>query len=145
MGRRAPRSPPLGIVLDAAASGALHEQIGEQLRSAILERRLAPGARLPSSRLMAAVESVFSQYRQTIDDQHAEANRILHVALESPRPQVRLRFVDAGVEMVFRYPVVLQKASQIEDQITRKLLEAISQEPKLKMVSSGTPRIQSAA
>ena len=54
MGRRAPRSPPLGIVLDAAASGALHEQIGEQLRSAILERRLAPGARLPSSRLMAA-------------------------------------------------------------------------------------------
>jgi hypothetical protein len=58
---------------------------------------------------------------------------------------VRMRFVDAGVEMVFRYPVVLQQASQIEDQITRKLLEAIGQEPKLKMVASGTPRIQSAA
>ena len=100
---------------------------------------------LAQKRLMAAVESVFSQYRQTIDDQHAQANRMLHVPLETPRPQVRLRFVDAGVEMVIRYPVELQRASEIQDQLTRKLLEAIQQEPKLKMVASGTPRIQSAA
>jgi small-conductance mechanosensitive channel len=100
---------------------------------------------LAEKRLMAALESVFAQYHQTIEAQHAEANQILHIALEAPRPQVRMRFVDVGVEMVFRYPVVLQRASQIEDQITRKLLEAIGQEPKLKMVASGTPRIQSAA
>jgi hypothetical protein len=47
--------------------------------------------------------------------------------------------------MVIRYPVELSRASQIEDQLTRKLLDAIHQEPKLKMVASGTPKIQSAA
>jgi len=44
---------PLGLALDPAASEPLHRQIGEQVRHAILERRLAPGQRLPSSRLMA--------------------------------------------------------------------------------------------
>jgi GntR family transcriptional regulator/MocR family aminotransferase len=45
---------PLGLVLDPGASAPLHRQIGEQVRRAILERRLAPGQRLPSSRLMAS-------------------------------------------------------------------------------------------
>jgi GntR family transcriptional regulator/MocR family aminotransferase len=53
MTRRARTAPPLGLVLDATLAEPLHRQIGEQLRRAILERRLAPGTKLPSSRLMA--------------------------------------------------------------------------------------------
>jgi GntR family transcriptional regulator/MocR family aminotransferase len=54
MPRPARKAAPLGLVLDPAASLPLHRQIGEQVRRAILERRLAPGQRLPSSRLMAS-------------------------------------------------------------------------------------------
>ncbi len=54
MARRAGKAPPLGIVLDAGRPEPLQRQIGEQLRRAILERRLAAGTKLPSSRLMAA-------------------------------------------------------------------------------------------
>jgi hypothetical protein len=97
---------------------------------------------LAEKRLMAAVQTVFAQYQATIDEQHDAANRILHVPLEDPRPQARLRFVDAGVEMVIRYPVELQRASQTEGELTRKLLEAIAQEPKLKLVAAGTPKLQ---
>ena len=50
---RARRSPPLGLALDPAAALPLHRQIGEQIRRAILEGRLKPGTRLPSSRLLA--------------------------------------------------------------------------------------------
>ena len=53
MGRHARRAPPLGIVLDSSQPEPLHRQIWQQLRRAILERRLALGTRLPSSRLMA--------------------------------------------------------------------------------------------
>ena len=53
MRTRARKAPPLGLVLDATRSDPLHRQIGEQLRRAILERRLPPGTKLPSSRLMA--------------------------------------------------------------------------------------------
>ncbi|SJZ47820.1 GntR family transcriptional regulator / MocR family aminotransferase [Enhydrobacter aerosaccus] len=53
MRRHARKAPPLGLALDPAGPDPLHRQIGEQLRRAILERRLAPGTSLPSSRLMA--------------------------------------------------------------------------------------------
>ncbi|WP_428488120.1 PLP-dependent aminotransferase family protein [Rhodopila sp.] len=53
MATRARKAPPLRIVLDASQSAPLHKQIGEQIRRAILERRLAAGTKLPSSRLMA--------------------------------------------------------------------------------------------
>ena len=48
------KTAPLGLALDAASSVPLHKQIGQQIRAAILERRLAPGLKLASSRLMAA-------------------------------------------------------------------------------------------
>ena len=48
------KSAPLGLALDAASAVPLHKQIGLQIRAAILERRLAPGLKLASSRLMAA-------------------------------------------------------------------------------------------
>ena len=54
MARRARAAPPLGIMLDASQPETLQRQLGEQLRRAILERRLAAGTKLPSSRLMAA-------------------------------------------------------------------------------------------
>ena len=44
---------PLGLALDPASNLPLHRQIGEQVRRAILDRRLAPGLKLPSSRQMA--------------------------------------------------------------------------------------------
>ena len=54
MGRRMRTVPPLGLMLEASGAEPLHRQIGAQLRQAILERRLAPGLLLPSSRVMAA-------------------------------------------------------------------------------------------
>ncbi len=55
MPRPIPRkTAPLGLALDASSNVPLHRQIGRQIRAAILERRLAPGLKLPSSRLMAA-------------------------------------------------------------------------------------------
>src|SRR5579862_6946015 len=53
MPRPVRQAAPLGLVLDAASRTPLHRQIGEQVRRAILERRLAPGQRLPSSRVVA--------------------------------------------------------------------------------------------
>ena len=60
-----------------------------------------------------------------------------------PRPEGRLRFIDAGVEFVVRYPVQLQQAAQIDDRITRELLKGIEQEPKLTLVGTGAPKIRS--
>jgi small-conductance mechanosensitive channel len=94
--------------------------------------------------LMQAVESVFNNYKDRIAEQHHVAASQVHLPMQEPQPQGRLRFVDAGLEFAIRYPVEISQASEVDDQITRALLAKIESEPKLKMVISGTPRIQRA-
>lgn len=51
---RAPDAPVVLLSLDAEAGRPLHRQVYDGLRDAILARRLPPGARLPSTRALAA-------------------------------------------------------------------------------------------
>lgn len=74
-----PRSPlPLGTLdLDPKAPSPLYRQLYDGLRSAILEGRLASGARLPSSRLLAADlgvgrNTVLSAYEQLTAEGYLE-------------------------------------------------------------------------
>ncbi|HEX3356777.1 MAG TPA: mechanosensitive ion channel family protein [Tepidisphaeraceae bacterium] len=99
---------------------------------------------LAEKRLMAAVNSVFADYQQSIERQHADITRSLHMDLGTPTPEGRIRFIDTGLEFVVRYPVDLHDAAQIDDRMTRQLLQAINQEPKLKLTGSGIPKIQPA-
>ncbi len=99
---------------------------------------------LTEQRLMGAVQHVYDEYKESIQQQHAAANEHVHMPLPEPKPQARLRFVDSGLEFVVRYPVESRRAAEIDDRITRQLLDTIDQEPKLKLVPSGTPKIQPA-
>jgi small-conductance mechanosensitive channel len=99
---------------------------------------------LAEEKLLAAVQSVYGEYRESIEAQRQRASDSIHIQLSSPEPQGRLRFVDSGLEFVVRYPVDIRRAAEIDDQITRKLLETIEKEPKLKLVATSTPKIQSA-
>jgi hypothetical protein len=41
-----------------------------------------------------------------------------------------------------RYPVELRKEAEIDDHITRKLIEIISGDPELKAAVTGSPKIR---
>lgn len=99
---------------------------------------------LAETRLMGAVASVYNEYKETIEKQHEAARDALHVQLATPQIQGRMRFVESGLEFVVRYPVEMRRAAEIDDKITRKLLDTIEQEPKLKLVATSTPKIQAA-
>jgi hypothetical protein len=60
----------------------------------------------------------------------------------SLHPQSHFHLTQAGLEVVIRYPLVLDKVAEIDDKITRALLEAIERSPKLRLVGTGTPNIQ---
>jgi small-conductance mechanosensitive channel len=99
---------------------------------------------LAETRLMAAVASVYNEYKATIEQQHEAARNALHIQLPTPQIQGRMRFVDSGLEFVVRYPVEMRRAAEIDDKITRALLQTIEQEPRLKLVATSTPKIQAA-
>jgi len=101
-------------------------------------------ARLLEAELLKTVTSVYSEYQQSIQRQHRLVEQLMDASFPAPTPQSQLRFGDTGLEFVVRYPVELQRASEIDDQVTRKLLETISKNPELKAAVTGSPRLRSA-
>jgi hypothetical protein len=94
-------------------------------------------------RLLEVVETVFADYRDDIEKQRRQLERTLSYGqTDALRPRSRLRITQSGLEAVIHFPVTLQNAAEIDDRVTRELLEAINREPKLKLVGSGTPSIR---
>ncbi len=94
-------------------------------------------------RLRGAVETVFSDYHEEMEQQHRHMQRTLTaVPMGTLRPTSRLRFTQSSLEVVIRYPVDLQRATEIDDRVTRELIRAIEQEPKLQPTGSGGPSIR---
>lgn len=95
-------------------------------------------------KLVAVVNSVYSQYRQEIERQHSAIERRVDIQIDAPRCEARLQFADAGLELLVRYPVELRRAPDIDEEMTRKVLALIETDETLKAAVSGTPKIRSA-
>jgi hypothetical protein len=94
--------------------------------------------------LTEAVQSVYNEYQASIERQHRTVEQLVDAPLPQPEPHSQLRFGDNGPEFVVRYPVEIERAPEIDDRITRKLLEAISKTPELKNSAVGSPKLRSA-
>ncbi|HET9791147.1 MAG TPA: mechanosensitive ion channel domain-containing protein [Candidatus Angelobacter sp.] len=88
-------------------------------------------------RLMEAVNKVYAEYHEKMELQRRSMERALNSArIKEFIPESRLRLTGAGLEIVIRYPVELSSAAEIDDRITRELIEAIDREPRLHLLGS---------
>jgi hypothetical protein len=93
--------------------------------------------------LKAAVESAFEKYGERIERQYASVEQSVDVHMAAPKPEIRLRHTDAGLEYTVEYPAEIQQAAEMDNEMLRALHDAITKEPRLNFVSSGTPKVQS--
>jgi len=78
-------------------------------------------------RLLAAVSKVVHDYQDDITRQTREIERTTASGSAGDgRPQVQLNFLASGVEAVVRYPVPAQRAAEIDERVSRELLNVIS-------------------
>jgi small-conductance mechanosensitive channel len=107
---------------------------------------LAPGAnyKLVQDKLTEVVNSVYAQYRPGIEKQYGDIERHVEIELRAPETEAKLQFVDTGLELMVRYPLEIRKAPEVDDNLTRKLLEVIDSDPDLKAAVLGSPRIRAA-
>jgi small-conductance mechanosensitive channel len=91
-------------------------------------------------RIMKAVDSALGHYRENIDTQRrlVETN-LTTVSAGELLPKVRLHYTAAGIEATVRYPVEIEKSTDIDDHLMRELIAAVQQEPKLKLISAEMP------
>jgi len=85
-------------------------------------------------RLLDAVESVLADYNEELERQNRAMERnLLGVADGVLKPNVQLRLTTSGLEALVRFPVDLRHAGEIDERVTRELLKAVEQEPKLNV------------
>jgi len=90
-------------------------------------------------RLLRAVKAVLADYHEEMDRQNRAMERNLFAVPEGGlKPSAYLRLTPSGLEALIRFPVDLRHAGEIDERITRELLKAVDQEPKLKLAGSAT-------
>jgi small-conductance mechanosensitive channel len=92
-------------------------------------------------KLMAAVDAVYEEYRERIEQQHALFERSVDMKVSPPRPQGRLRSTGAGLEFSVQYPAELRRAASTDERILRALHEAVADDPALALAPSGAPKL----
>jgi small-conductance mechanosensitive channel len=100
--------------------------------------------RAAEHRVRGAVDAAFKECLKDFERQRRQMETNLgSVFIEPLAPRVRFRFTTAGLEFFLRYPVELNRAAEMDERVTRELLDAIDQEPKLKIVGAEIPVILS--
>lgn len=78
-------------------------------------------------KLAAAVSHALAEYHEDIVRQTREIQRTASMEESSDvQPQVQLHFAAAGVEASVRYPVLLRHAAEIDERVSRELLNVVS-------------------
>jgi small-conductance mechanosensitive channel len=99
---------------------------------------------LVETQLLEAVNSVISGYSTELQRLLGTTERRIDIPLKMPEPHGQLQYEDSGLEYVVRYPVGLHQVSEVDEKVTRKLLELLQQQPELQSSISGYPKIRAA-
>jgi hypothetical protein len=107
---------------------------------------LAPGGnyKLVQDKISSAVHAVYEKYRDRIEQQLGAIKQQIEIQLKSPRPEAKLQLSDAGVEFIVRYPVDIRSASEIDDRVTRTVVDLVNSDAELKTAIAGAPKIRAA-
>ena len=92
--------------------------------------------------LVGAVDRVFQGYKERIVRAHEAMEENLTLDLSTPGPQSTLRLAGSGLELTIRFPVPLELAATVDDQVTRAVLDTLAHEPGLRLRGSGLPVIE---
>lgn len=108
---------------------------------------LSPGSdyRQVEERMLRAVNKVFDSYKEKMEPQRRAMERATHGHPVSPlAPESRLNLTASGTLVVVRYPVEVEESAEIDDRVTREVLDATGREPQVQ-VSQESSTVQGSA
>jgi hypothetical protein len=78
-----------------------------------------------------------------LEKQYSTVRTSLDLHPAAPKPESRVRFADSTIEVTIRYPVEMRRAAEIDDRITRKVIQEVESDPKLVLANGGAVKIDS--
>lgn len=97
---------------------------------------------MAEGKLLGVVNAVYSQYRDSLVEQQQVLEDFTASSSTVPSPQASLQLRDNGLDLIVRYPVVLHRETEIDNQMSRKIVETIDGDPALK-AAVGLPTVRS--
>lgn len=96
-------------------------------------------------RLQKAMDNAYADYADTLERQRRQMELSLTSILTSAlKPRVQTYFTSSAVEVTLRYPVLADKAGDIDEHVLGEIFSAIDREPKLRLIDSRVPVSQTA-
>jgi small-conductance mechanosensitive channel len=92
---------------------------------------------------LAAVNSVYDEYREEMEKQQGTIGDRVEVVLKAPKPVAQFQLNGDGLVLTIRYPVPLARASEIDDRMAQALNGIMMTDDGVKTLT-GPPRIQAA-
>ena len=107
---------------------------------------LAPGGnhKLVQDQALAAVNAVYEEYREVLERQQGTIGDRMEIVLKAPAPEAKFQLNDDGPTLLIRYPVLLRRASEIDDRVAQALLDVMAKDQTAKAAIAGAPKIRAA-
>lgn len=90
-----------------------------------------------SRRLNAAARSVFDHYQPVIEQRQELLRQHIDFEAALPQPEVQVEVADGGLRCSVRYPVTVEHAPAIDQQMLEALRAALEQGGELKLAETG--------
>jgi len=88
-------------------------------------------------RLHQAIDKAYANYRDSLDLQRRQMEMSLSsISAAELKPRLRIHFSTSAIEVSVRFPVVIDKAGEIDERIISEIFATIAHEPKLKLLNA---------
>jgi hypothetical protein len=97
-------------------------------------------------RVQKAIDTTFSEYRDILERQRRQMELSLtSISTSELEPRARIQFTTSAIEVIVRYPVVMDKAVEIDERIIGEIFAAVNREPRLNLLNAEVPTSKAAS
>ncbi len=97
-----------------------------------------------STALLKIVKDVYASYSEKIHAQHQRVETWMGTALPTPQVESRMQLADGGLQFAVLFPVELDRAAEVDQQIAEALVQGLRDEGPLKAGVTELPVIKAA-
>jgi hypothetical protein len=127
------------------AGTPLYKQIpGTRFAWHELTVKLADGAdyKLVTEAVLKEVQTVYEEHRAEIEQQHKGLSDQMQIPINEPGVESRIQLTGGSLQLWVRFPVSIQHAAEMDEQLTEALMGLVAKSPEVKAGVAGTPVIQ---
>ena len=95
-----------------------------------------------AEKITALVTTQYKQYEAEIARQHGSLELHWDISAERPKIESRLQFVEGGLEFKVRYPVLLRRAAESDEAVTRALVNLSQSDEAVKTALAEPPLLR---